>query len=247
MLERAGISPQSELEKCLRLVSSKSTRGQIDARSCAFNLARFHVKTDDLEKALGSIMPFARSELAERTSGYDLRMRASLFNLVADIQIRRRAFDDAQTWIAASFAQYEHQPSFESQLRLCLSSPNHPCHLKELLPKIANHRLPQLLTEFFLHDKFRTFVCDQKSKNGKVMEACGLNARKNSEYESAKGFLLRALELLPSHERFISHANIGGILHIQGDAKGAIDHYSKALRIKPNDPVIEKNIALLKS
>ena len=245
MLEKSGISPISELQLCLKLVSSKSPRGQIDGQSCAFNLARYYVKTGEPELAISTIRPYAEKERKIPTSGYDTKLRASLFNLVADIQIRRGVYKDAEKWIKSSLAQYTHPPTYESKLRLCLISAEHSCKIETILPKIYPHRLPQILTEFYKNVELRKMLCDSPAATGKTLEACGLIERKNKNYKNAKKYFLKSILQLAVDERFIVYANLGGVMHIEGEYEKAIVYYSEALRIKPNDEVIEKNILLL--
>lgn len=247
LLEKSGVSPEVELKLCLQLMSSKSTRGQIDARSCAFNLSRYYVKVGDVNRAYQTILPFAVKERKTPTSGYDTKLRASLFNLVADIQIRRGMYKDAEQWIQSSLMQYHHTPTFESRLRLCLLSDEYECEIETIIPLIYHHRLPQLLTEFHRSDKLRSFLCDSPSANGKALETCGLIARKQQNYKKAKMYFKKAIQYLPYNERFIVYANLGGVMHIEGEYENAIFYYSEALQIKPRDEVIEQNIVLLQN
>ena len=192
-------------------------------------------------------MPFAQSEAVQPTSGYPKKSRASLFNLVADILIRRGEFKKVQKWIDLSLTEFDHAPTYESILRLCLAA-NQNCDLDFYSARILPHRLPQVLLEFSSNNMLRGALCQPFSKNGKLLETCGILSRKDADFESAKEFLLAGLANFRAEaEKFTTYANLGGIFHLQGDTVQAENFYSKALKIRPQDETIMKNMALLTS
>ena len=152
-----------------------------------------------------------------------------------------------QKWVHLSLAEYDHQPTYESILRLCLADGG-KCDIEKIASKISSIRLPQILSEFSASRKLREVLCKVSSENGKLLETCGILSRKDGDFDMAKKFLLAGLSrFLSEPEKFTTYANLGGIFHLEGETEDARKFYSYALRIRPNDETIKKNMVLLKN
>ena len=150
-------------------------------------------------------------------------------------------------WVDLSLAEYDHQPTYESILRLCLAD-GEKCHIEKITSKIAHSRLPKIVSDFSASRKLRDVLCKVSSENGKLLETCGILSRKDGDFDMAKKFLLAGLSrFLSEPEKFTTYANLGGIFHLEGEKEEAQKFYSYALRIRPNDETIKKNMALLKN
>ena len=111
------------------------------------------------------------------------------------------------------------------------------------MAQIPEARIPHIISDFKADRTVLQFLCKNAEK-WEMAERCGISYREAGEYEKAMIYFARSLERSDS-EGFLSLANLGAIEHIQGNKEKAESYYLRALRLRPNDALIQKNVKIL--